>query len=46
MPKVYLQFETVRVVNDGLDDGILNSAVVQVDANFVADAELSVIRLL
>ena len=34
---IHLQFGTVGVLDDGANDGILDFAVVQVDADFVAD---------
>jgi hypothetical protein len=43
MAEVHLQLETVRVVDDSLDDSVLDSPVMQIDADFVANAELSVI---
>jgi hypothetical protein len=39
---IHLQFETVAVVNHGSNDSILDLAVMQVHANFVADVELSI----
>jgi hypothetical protein len=37
---VYLQFDSVIVLNHSADDGILDFPVVQVHADFIADLEL------
>jgi hypothetical protein len=38
-------FDFIAVLNHGAHDSVLGFAVVQIDANFVADFELSVIGL-
>ena len=38
---IHLQFGTVGVLDHGANDGILDFAVVQVDADFVADLKLA-----
>jgi len=39
---VHLQFDYILILNHGANDGILDFAVVQVDADFVADLKFAV----
>jgi len=43
---IHLQFGAIGVLDHGANDSILDFSVVQVHADFVADAELSVVRSL
>jgi hypothetical protein len=43
---IHLQFDSIVVLNHGANDSILNFAVMQVHADFVADLELPVVWLL
>jgi hypothetical protein len=38
---IHLQFDSIGVLNHGFHDGILDLAVVQVHADFVADLEVA-----
>ena len=42
---VHLKFDLIAVLNHGSNDSVLNLSVVQVDADFVANLELSIIGL-
>ena len=39
---VHLEFDYILILNHGADDSILDFAVMQIDADFIADRELSV----